>query len=168
MPYGTSAPGKVLPPPVVQVRVSTRLARSETGCVTVALFRAPDGSLLVATGFWQSVRCPVLVTVQVSPFFALAPLLGDTAADGAADALGLGVADALGLGVAALAIPLNDSPPAAVRISTADSRRMPGGRLRLNVGPPRQDHVITAETSAEAADFRSGSQGMPSRALNRR
>jgi hypothetical protein len=76
------------------------------------------------------VRCPLLVTAQVLPFFALAPLLGDAAMDGPADALGLGVADALALGagaVAASAIPLNDSVPAAIRISTADNRRMLGG-----------------------------------------
>src|ERR1700722_19304948 len=115
MPYGTSAPGKVFPPPVVQVRVSTRLARSEAGCPTVTLFRAPDGSLLEVTGFWQSARCPAFVTVQVMPFFAVAPLPGDTAADGPADGPRLGVADGLGLGGAALAIPLNPRAPARAR-----------------------------------------------------
>jgi hypothetical protein len=63
------------------------------------------------------------VTAQVTSFLAVAPLLGEAAVDGAADAPGLGWADGLelGLGVAALAIPLNDSVPAAVRISTAES-----------------------------------------------
>jgi hypothetical protein len=82
----------------------------------------------LATGFWQSVRCPLLVTEQGATFFPLAPLLGD--ALGAADGLEVGVADALTLGagaVAASAIPLNDSVPAAIRISTDDNRRMPGG-----------------------------------------
>jgi hypothetical protein len=138
------------------------LARSETCCASVVLSRAPAGSLLVATGRWQSLRCPLLVTTQVSPFFAPTPLLGDTGADGA---LGLGVADdALGLGVGvadALAIPLNGSVPAAVKISTADSRRMPAARLRLNVGPPRKITSSPRRRPPRRADFRSESQGTP-------
>src|ERR1700677_3717626 len=102
MPYGTSAPGKVLPPPVVHVRASTSWARSLTCWPTVDLFLAPAGSLPDATGFWQSVRRPSPVTWQVplpESFLvvavpsALALVLGL----GVADALTLGVGDALGL-----------------------------------------------------------------------
>jgi hypothetical protein len=117
--------------------------------------------LLVATGFWQSVRCPLLVTPQVTPFFAA--LLGDAAADGADDALALGLADTLGLGVAAAAIPLSDSVPAAVRISTADSWRMPDARIRLNAGTSSGELVITAETSAESGGLQVRERGCPGR-----
>ena len=137
-----------------------------TGCATVTLFFAPAGSLLEVTGFWQSVRCPVFVTVQVMPFFAVAPLPGDTAADGPADAPMLGVADGLGLGVAALAIPLNPSAPAAVRISTAGRRRMPSSSFTSQPRTSLAGHVVTAEASAEAGRLQVRDTG-PSQSLNR-
>jgi len=87
--------------------VSTRDARSETGWAMVVVFLAPDGSLVLATGCWQSVMRPVLVTEQVPPALPavngltlvplLVPLLTPLmAALGLADGVALGVALALG------------------------------------------------------------------------
>ena len=74
IPNGASAPGKVFPPLVVQVRVSTRDARSRTGLPTVPPFLAPGGSLPLATGRWQLTMRPFLSTEQVSRCFP--PLAG--------------------------------------------------------------------------------------------
>src|ERR1700761_7044756 len=121
MPYGTSAPGKVLPPPVVQVRASTREARSGTW-LRMLPFLAPGGRLPLGTGRWQSVTWPVRVTRQVPPGFpAVSGLAGApdprTAELGLADGLGLGCGDALGLGVTlAWASPESMSVLAAVTV----------------------------------------------------
>jgi hypothetical protein len=133
----------VLPPPVVQVRVSTRDARAETACPTMLVFLAPAGSLLLARGRWQSVRRPLLVTEQVPPFLPPLRDAADAETEGTADARtvaeGLGDALALGVGVVlALATPLSASVPAAVRTITAHQRPMPDVLFRFNVGPPRQ------------------------------
>ncbi len=65
MPNGTSAPGKVLPPPLVQVRVSTRLARLATGAVTVAWSLAPGGNCAVRGAWAQDTSSPREFFVQV-------------------------------------------------------------------------------------------------------
>jgi hypothetical protein len=67
MPYGTSAPGNVFPPPLLQVRVSTSDARSlgDSAEFTAALSRAPAGSWLALTGRGQFSSRPVVVTEQV-------------------------------------------------------------------------------------------------------
>src|SRR4029453_4259058 len=72
IPNGTSAPGKVFPPPVVQVRVSTSGAGSVTGCVTSAWFLAPAGSLDAGTGPGQWTGCPFspFVHAAAAPFSA--------------------------------------------------------------------------------------------------
>jgi hypothetical protein len=69
----------------------------------VPVFLAPDGSLVLATGCWQSVMRPVLVTEQVPPALpavnglTLVPVLEPLmAALGLADGVALGVALALG------------------------------------------------------------------------
>lgn len=65
IPYGTSAPGKVLPPPVVQVRVSTSVAGSLTDArVEVSL--AAFGRALALKGFGQSIRRPSAALAQVT------------------------------------------------------------------------------------------------------
>ncbi len=135
-----------MPPPVVQVRASTRAARFETGWPTVPVFLAPAGSLLVATGLWQSVMRPVRVTVQVEPGFPLVngnPLVLEpsTGALGCGDALALGCGDALALGlgvVLAWASPVSMRVLAAVAVIRAGHRPMPGRRFHFNAGPPRQ------------------------------
>src|SRR5579859_1620072 len=66
MPNGTSAPGKVFPPPLVQVRVSTRLARSFTGAVTLAWSFAPGGSCAGRTAWAQDTSRPWEFWVQVA------------------------------------------------------------------------------------------------------
>ncbi len=66
MPNGTSAPGNVLPPPVVQVRVSTSCARLEdcTGALTFAWLRAPAGICDAARGLGQFPSRPDAVLTQ--------------------------------------------------------------------------------------------------------
>ncbi len=65
IPYGTSAPGKVLPPPVVHVRVSTSEAGSLTAART-AVSLAAFGSARAGSGFGQSVSRPPGVLTQVA------------------------------------------------------------------------------------------------------
>jgi hypothetical protein len=65
MPNGTSAPGKVFPPPLVQVRVSTIVAGSLTADETSDRFRAPAGRRDAASGLAQADRRPAAVWVQV-------------------------------------------------------------------------------------------------------
>ena len=69
MPNGASAPGKVLPPPEVQVRVSTRLARLPLAgaVVTVVRLRDPAGRREAGTGLAQCVGRPVRVLTQPGP-----------------------------------------------------------------------------------------------------
>jgi hypothetical protein len=67
----------------------------------VPVFLAPDGSLLLATGRWQSMSRPLVVTEQVVPGFP--PVRGlaldpPTGALGAGDGLALGWGDAVALG----------------------------------------------------------------------
>jgi hypothetical protein len=112
----------------------------------VLLSLAPAGSLLVASGFWQSVMSPALVTAQVPPGFpaasGLTPVLELAAALAAADALALGFGDALALGCGdALALGLGVTPAwaspvsmrvlAAVMTTRAGQRPMPGHRLHF-------------------------------------
>jgi hypothetical protein len=66
IPNGTSAPGKVFPPPVVHVRVSTRVAGFVTGCVTGAVFVAPEGSLFLGTLPGQLTGFPFEPLVQTA------------------------------------------------------------------------------------------------------
>ncbi len=63
-PNGTSAPGKVFPPPEVQVRVSTILAGLVTGAVTLAWSLAPRGSADTGSLAGQWVRWPDAVMVH--------------------------------------------------------------------------------------------------------
>src|SRR6202012_3106178 len=60
---GTSAPGNVLPPPEVQVRVSTSVAGLGTVFVTVEWSLTPRGSDL-GSAAGQCVMRPALVIVQ--------------------------------------------------------------------------------------------------------
>jgi hypothetical protein len=65
MPNGTSAPGKVFPPPLVQVRVSTIVAGLLTADETVDRFRAPAGMRDADTGLAQVDSRPFAPRVQV-------------------------------------------------------------------------------------------------------
>ena len=67
IPNGTSAPGKVLPPPDVQVRVSTRLARFPLapGFWSLRLSRAPRGSREARTRLAQLAARPLEVVTQL-------------------------------------------------------------------------------------------------------
>jgi hypothetical protein len=56
MPNGTTAPGNVLPPALVQVRVSTIYAGLLTGLATTDVLRAPRGQSFFGTGFGQLTR----------------------------------------------------------------------------------------------------------------
>src|SRR2546423_1319972 len=95
IPKGTSAPGKVLPPPVVHVLVSTSEAGSVIGCVIRAWFLAPAGSLDAGTGPGQLIRCPFGPLVHTAGG-AVEPLSGSvgTLDLGLGAELGPGVADA--------------------------------------------------------------------------
>src|SRR6185437_4684220 len=109
-PNGTSAPGKVFPPPEVQVRVSTIAAGSVTGLVTVAWFLAPRGSAETGSLAGQLLRCPDEVMVQC----AVRRLRGlrRLAALGRCPVLGAAVAAEPGRGVA-------DAGTAAVNVRAA-------------------------------------------------
>jgi hypothetical protein len=67
IPNGASAPGNVLPPPEVQVRVSTRLATlpAAGALPTVLWLRAPAGRREAGTGRAQWVGRPVTVVTQL-------------------------------------------------------------------------------------------------------
>src|SRR6266567_5603329 len=108
IPNGTSAPGKVFPPPVVHVRVSTRGAGSVTGCVTCAWFFALAGSLDAGTGSGQWTGCPFGPLVHAAGG-TVSALLGLVAT------LELGLGAGLGLGAAAAGAALKDvAPPRTV------------------------------------------------------
>ena len=68
IPNGTSAPGKVLPPPVVQVRVSTIWARFEdaTGAAILAWLRAALGSFEAGSGFGHAFTRPAALVRQTA------------------------------------------------------------------------------------------------------
>src|SRR5581483_8464432 len=73
-PNGTIAPGKVLPPLVVQVRVSTCWAGVVVAAVTRDLSVLAAGSLAVSFLLAQvEMPCGVLVQVAVWPLAALLP-----------------------------------------------------------------------------------------------
>jgi len=86
-----------LPPPVVQVRVSTNCARLLAGLVIVPVFLAPAGSLAAETAFGQATSCPLLPTLHVAAADLPRPVL--EAVEG--DALGLALGLGLGVGGAA-------------------------------------------------------------------
>ncbi len=103
-----------------------------TGRSTVPVFLAPAGSLVLATGRWQSVTRPVAVTEQVAPgspaVNRFPPVCGPAEAPGPGAALTLGFGDvlALGLGVAlAWASPVSMRVLVAVRTVRAGQRPMP-------------------------------------------
>jgi hypothetical protein len=60
----------VLPPPLVQVRVSTSAATSCTGWLSLVVFFIPAGSLLAGTGRGQLIRWPLAVLLQAVPWLA--------------------------------------------------------------------------------------------------
>src|ERR1700735_5160721 len=146
MPNGTSAPGEVFPPPLVQVRVSTSAAGSLTGWLTTAEFRAPAGSFALASGFAQSVTRPSSASSQAVRWCA-----GRVAADGADGGraemglLGPGRGLALGVGrglVLAMAAVLPSDRPtasiaAAARVTAAGQRAGRTVYLGLIDRPPR-------------------------------
>src|SRR5262249_12676592 len=93
IPNGTSAPGNVLPPPLVHVRVSTSVAGSLTGWVSGVVLRAPAGRFPGGTGLGQSAGLPSGPLAQGTglPFdWAGAAVLGLEVAGGAP---GLGAGD---------------------------------------------------------------------------
>src|SRR3954467_12190407 len=124
MPKGTIAPGNVLPPPLVQVRVSTSAAGLLIGAVTVAVLRAPAGRFAFGTGFGQSTRCPSEPFAQTTGFVGVAAV---PAADRCG--AGLGVAGPLGLGLgdgedgAAVAAAVPPIRTATARTVTVPRRR---------------------------------------------
>src|ERR1700735_5224576 len=143
MPNGTSAPGEVFPPPLVQVRVSTSAAGSPTGWLTTAEFRAPAGSFALASGFAQSVTWPSSASSQAVRWCA-----GRVAAGGARAEVGLlgpGRGLALGVGrglVLAMAAVLPSDRPtasiaAAARVTAAGQRAGRTVYLGLIDRPPR-------------------------------
>src|ERR1700744_1363566 len=84
MPNGTSAPGKVLPPPLVQVRVSTSCAGLVVADLTVDLSVLAAGAF-TASGFFAQFDVPPIVVVHVairSPGPAFAPGLPAAACAG--------------------------------------------------------------------------------------
>jgi len=110
----------VLPPPVVQVRVSTSDAMSLTGLGTWWRFRAPAGSLLAGRGRGQSVRRPCRFTVHAAPWLPDGRLrLAFGEAVEAGEALGLGEALTVGwgLGVAAAVAAVPSASSAAEPIA---------------------------------------------------
>jgi hypothetical protein len=117
--------------------------------------------LFLASGLWQSVRRPTLVTVQVPPglpavsglALVAAPLTG---ALGPGDGLALGCGDALALGlgvVLAWANPLSARVMPAVRTIRGNQRPAPGGRFDFNVGPPRQNPTSPSRRDAEGREL---------------
>src|SRR5262245_49820862 len=94
MPNGTSAPGKVLPPPVVQVRVSTIVAGAVTVGVAWAVLRAAAGILAAGTLPAQLTGRPSVPSVQVAAGVADRPPAFDVGG-------GLGLGDGLGAAGAA-------------------------------------------------------------------
>jgi hypothetical protein len=91
MPNGTSAPGNVFPPPVVQVRVSTCVAGAVTGAVTRVWFFALAGSFDAGTGAGQWTGRPCGPLVHAAGDVASEPLAG-VAWPGVGEGLGPGVA----------------------------------------------------------------------------
>jgi hypothetical protein len=166
IPNGTSAPGKVLPPAVVQVRVSTRDAKFRTGWLTMLEFLAAAGSLFLARGCWQSVRCPVSVSEQVPPGSPLTTGLmllfeppmgalgfGDALALGCWDALASGRWDALALGrcdalAPGLELALAWAAPVSMRVlaavMTISAGQRPGRSFRFTVDLLGRSDVTTA------------------------
>src|SRR4051812_42461281 len=129
MPNGTIAPGNVLPPPLVQVRVSTRAATSLIGWPTGLVLRAPAGRWLLATGFAQLVSRPLGATTQVVgvrlPCRALDPVVGAWGLPLGDDGLDDGLDG--GLDGAAPAVPATAAPRpsrAAVSAATVAIRRV--------------------------------------------
>jgi hypothetical protein len=135
MPNGASAPGNVLPPPVVQVRVSTREAGFDAcALVTGALLVDAAGRCTDFGSAGQSVSFPAVVTSQrvawppgsfrataAEEWAALpAAATGEAAGDGAAGD---------GAGVAALAA-ADGSRAAAVSAPAATTVRGTRRRIR--------------------------------------
>jgi len=154
MPNGTSAPGNVLPPPLVQVRVSTSAARLLTGWLSVEVFFAPAGSLLRGTGRGQLMRWPLAVVVQAVPWL-LPGLLAFMAVPEAGLALppltgalgpGLGLVDGLGvvLAVAAGATASTSAAAAAAAAVTNKAGQPNDADMRLRRG----DRVAFIEFSS--------------------
>lgn len=119
-----------MPPPVVQVRVSTSVAGSCTGWLILAVFFTPAGSLLLGTGRGQLMRWPLAVLLQAMPWLVPAwlPLRA---------ALGLGLGAGLALGAdwglalaaaagTAAAVP-SPSTAAAAKASATGQRAAPDG-----------------------------------------
>src|SRR6266545_6097839 len=114
MPNGTSAPGNVLPPPVVHVRVSTSWAGSVTGAVTTAWLFALAGSLDAGSWPGQLTGRPFSPSVHTMSVGAAAVEPLDFA-DGAGLGLGLGAAVA-GAAVRHVAMPSTaTASPATIR-----------------------------------------------------
>jgi hypothetical protein len=124
IPNGASAPGKVFPPPVVHVRVSTSGAGSVTACVTTARFFAPAGSLEAGTGPGQLTGCPfgplVHAAGETEPVLALAGTVGT---------LELGLGAGLGPASAAAGAAVKDAatPRTAAAIGPTITRRRVDG-----------------------------------------
>ncbi len=140
MPKGTIAPGKVLPPPLVHVRVSTNCAGLLTGALTMAELRAPLGRSDFGVTLGQFTRCPS------APFAQATWVPGVRAAWPPGVGGGLGVDEALGLGLAGLegAAAATAFPPtsavAASAATTADirTRRWESALVMTSSGRPRR------------------------------
>jgi hypothetical protein len=107
MPNGTSAPGKVFPPPLVQVLVSTSWAGLDTAVLRVLWFVAPAGRWVDTVGLAHA-AFPVDVLAQGADIERAAA---------AVDVLGVleGVRVPAAAGVAANAPPMRAIPAANAR-----------------------------------------------------
>src|SRR5215472_763228 len=110
MPNGTSAPGKVLPPPLVHVRVSTSVAGSLTGWLSGVVLRAPAGRFPGRTGLGQSVGLPfgplAHGTIVPLPFASAGAAVLGLAVDGGAPGLGAGDGSAWAVAIPAMRMQL--------------------------------------------------------------
>src|SRR5581483_2017046 len=118
MPNGTSAPGNVLPPLLVQVRVSTRVAGLLTE-FSGFLFFAPNGSCACFRTAGQAAGLPSGPLTQLTGFFganagAWPPAPGGALVDGTGDGVAVGDEAAVAAGTAAKTIPATASAMVAV------------------------------------------------------
>src|SRR5579859_4939161 len=129
MPNGTSAPGNVFPPLLVQVRVSTIVAGLLTA-PSVFLFLAPAGSCACLRTGGHAVGLPSGPFTQLAGFFGVnagAGLAGPGGAlvDGTGDGVAVGDGAAVAAGTAAKTMPATASAMVAVpRIARRRLARM--------------------------------------------
>src|ERR1700691_975619 len=143
MPKGTSAPGKVLPPPLVQVLVSCNAARLDGSAAIGALSVARAGSIERDTGRGQFVTVPFAVLEQTPAGASAwtAPALADAAWAGAAWAAGAETA----------ACHPEVRSPAAAAIASASPPRRDARLLVISVLPAARRSARTGANQSRPA-----------------